>query len=117
LNAGPGLEALGQRCESRKTTNNPFGSAQVTSFVRIAGVLLAFNYLIVPAVCGINLVGGFTRRMLVGCIVSLLGGIGGLFASFWWDLPTDAAIVAVFGVLLLVVTAWTRVAAGRAGLA
>ncbi len=27
----------------------------VTSFVRIAGVLLVFSYLIVPAVCGINL--------------------------------------------------------------
>ena len=26
----------------------------VTSFVRIAGVLLVFSYLIVPAVCGIN---------------------------------------------------------------
>ena len=29
----------------------------VTSFVRIAGVLLVFSYLIVPAVCGINLAG------------------------------------------------------------
>ena len=30
----------------------------VTSFVRIAGVLLVFSYLIVPAVCGINLAHG-----------------------------------------------------------
>jgi zinc/manganese transport system permease protein len=77
--------------------------------VRIAGVLLVFSYLIVPAVCGINLVAGFGRRMLVGCVVSLLGGIGGLFASFWWDLPTGAAIVTVFGALLIAVTVWTWV--------
>ena len=80
----------------------------VTSFVRIAGVLLVFTYLIVPAVCGINLAGGFGRRLLMGCIVSLLGGIGGLLVSYWWDLPTGAAIVAVFGVLLIAVTAWSR---------
>ncbi len=78
----------------------------VTSFVRIAGVLLVFTYLIVPAVCGINLTKRFGARLLVGCMVSLIGGIGGLVASFAWDLPTGAAIVAVFGVLLIAVTVW-----------
>ncbi len=78
----------------------------VTSFVRIAGVLLVFSYLIVPAVCGINLAGSFGRRLLVGWIISLVGGIGGLFVSYWWDLPTGAAIVAVFGGLLVGLTVW-----------
>ncbi|HEY8669692.1 MAG TPA: metal ABC transporter permease, partial [Terriglobales bacterium] len=34
----------------------------VTSFVRIAGVLLVFSYLIVPAVCGISLANSLGKR-------------------------------------------------------
>jgi zinc/manganese transport system permease protein len=77
----------------------------VTSFVRIAGVLLVFSYLIVPAVCGINLAGSLSRRLLVGWLIALIGGVGGLFFSFWWDLPSGAAIVCTFGALLIVVSA------------
>jgi zinc/manganese transport system permease protein len=76
----------------------------VTSFVRIAGVLLVFSYLIVPAVCGINLAGSLSRRLLVGWLIALIGGVGGLFFSFWWDLPSGAAIVCTFGALLVLVS-------------
>src|SRR3954453_22876309 len=76
----------------------------VTSFVRIAGVLLVFSYLIVPAVCGINLARGIGRRLLIGWIVALIGGVGGLFLSYWWDLPSGAAIVCTFGGLLIVIS-------------
>jgi zinc/manganese transport system permease protein len=76
----------------------------VTSFVRIAGVLLVFTYLIVPAVCGIHLASSLMKRFIVGCVVALIGGIVGLMASYWWDLPSGAAMVCVFGVLLVVIT-------------
>jgi len=74
----------------------------VTSFVRIAGVLLVFSYLIVPAVCGINLAGSLGKRLLIGWIVALAGGVAGLYFSFWWDLPSGAAMVCTFGALLLI---------------
>ena len=76
----------------------------VTSFVRIAGVLLVFSYLIVPAVCGINLAGSLARRLMVGWVIALIGGVAGLFFSFWWDLPSGAAIVCTFGALLILVS-------------
>jgi zinc/manganese transport system permease protein len=76
----------------------------VTSFVRIAGVLLVFSYLIVPAVCGINLAQRTGTRLLIGWFIALLGGIAGLFLSFWWDLPSGAAIVCTFGVLLILIS-------------
>ena len=76
----------------------------VTSFVRIAGVLLVFSYLIVPAVCGINLSDRIGGRLLIGWIIALIGGIAGLFLSFWWDLPSGAAIVCTFGVLLVLIS-------------
>ncbi len=76
----------------------------VTSFVRIAGVLLIFTYLIVPAVCGINLAGSFRNRLLIGWVLSLVGSIAGLFLSFDFDLPSGAAIVCTFGALLILVS-------------
>src|SRR5205814_9687738 len=72
----------------------------VTSFVRIAGVLLVFSYLIVPAVCGINLARRISHRLLIGWVIAWIGGIGGLFLSFWWVLPSGAAIVCTFGAIL-----------------
>src|ERR1043166_967243 len=76
----------------------------VTSFVRIAGVLLVFSYLIVPAVCGINLAQRPASRLLIGWFIALLGGVAGLFFSYWWDLPSGAAIVCTFGVLLILIS-------------
>jgi zinc/manganese transport system permease protein len=76
----------------------------VTSFVRIAGVLLVFSYLIVPAVCGINLARRTANRLLIGWFIALLGGIAGLFLSYWWDLPSGAAIVCTFGALLILIS-------------
>ncbi len=76
----------------------------VTSFVRIAGVLLVFSYLIVPAVCGINLAQRTANRLLIGWFIALLGGVAGLFFSYWWDLPSGAAIVCTFGALLILIS-------------
>ena len=73
----------------------------VTSFVQIVGVLLVFTYLIVPAVCGILTVRRFGARLAVGVVLSLVGGVTGLILSFYKDLPSGAAIVCVFGVLLV----------------
>ena len=73
----------------------------VTIFVRMAGVLLVFSYLIVPAVCVVNLVSGIRARLILGWIIATMGGIGGLFWSFYGDLPSGAAIVCTFGALLV----------------
>ena len=73
----------------------------VTVFVRIAGVFLVFSYLIAPAVCAVSLARSTTVRLLVGWIVSLAGSIAGLFLSYWWDLPSGAAIVCTLGAMLV----------------
>jgi zinc/manganese transport system permease protein len=75
----------------------------VTIFVRVAGVLLVFSYLIVPAVCAVVLARSTTTRLLIGWLISLGGGVGGLFISFYWDFPSGAAIVCTFGALLIIV--------------
>ena len=44
-----------------------------------------------------------TNRLLIGWEIALFGGVAGLFLSFQWDLPSGAAIVCTFGVLLIVI--------------
>ena len=69
----------------------------VVSFVRIAGVLLTFAYLIVPAVCGTMLAGQWARRLIVGWLVAVSASLIGLWTSYKLDLPTGAAIVCASG--------------------
>jgi zinc/manganese transport system permease protein len=72
----------------------------VVSFVRLAGVLLTFAYLIVPAVCGVMLARNWLGRLLVGWGIAATASLLGLWFSYKLDLPTGAAIVVVVGLLL-----------------
>jgi len=81
----------------------------VVSFVRVAGVLLTFAYLIVPAVCAVMLGKSWTSRLVIGWLVATLASLGGLLASYRLDLPTGAAIVAACGVALALVNVFVAV--------
>ncbi|MBI5387219.1 MAG: metal ABC transporter permease [Verrucomicrobia bacterium] len=81
----------------------------VTSFVQIGGVLLTFSYLIVPAVCANLLARSLGAMMAIGWIIATLAGMGGLFVSYKFDLPTGAAIVCVLGAALILVEIMARV--------
>lgn len=74
----------------------------VTSSVTTAGVLLVFSFLIVPAVIGAI----FSRQLLVVLLVAWSVGIltsaAGLAGSYVLDLPTGAAMVAAFGLSLVI---------------
>lgn len=76
----------------------------VVFFVRVAGVLLTFAYLIVPAVCSVMLAKTWRSRLLVGWGIAAVASLVGLYASFAMDLPTGAAIVCACGLALVVVT-------------
>jgi zinc/manganese transport system permease protein len=76
----------------------------VVSFVRVAGVLLTFAYLIVPAVCGVMLAQKWLSRLLVGWVVAASASLIGLGASYQLDLPTGAAVVVACGLLLAIVS-------------
>jgi zinc/manganese transport system permease protein len=78
----------------------------VTSSVRVAGVLLVFSYLIVPAVLARLVTAALAWRLLVAWGLGIAVTVLGLCASWSLDLPTGPAIVATFG------AACTLVAAG-----
>lgn len=74
----------------------------VTSSVAIAGVLLVFCFLIVPSVTAMLFASRLGPRLAIGWTMGALVSAGGVALSFLLDLPTGAAIVATFGLTLLV---------------
>lgn len=72
----------------------------VTSSVAIAGVLLVFSFLIIPALIGLLLARDTMHQWLYGVIVGCLAALIGLLASYWLDTSTGATIVCAFGLLL-----------------
>lgn len=69
----------------------------VTSSVRIAGVLLVFSYLIVPAAIASLFAKSVIERLLIAWAIGVVITAGGLGLSWNWELPTGPAIVATFG--------------------
>ena len=75
----------------------------VTSSVRIAGVLLVFCYLIVPAAIAGLFVHSVRSRVFIAWIIGATMSAAGLYASWTWDLPTGPSIVAAFGAVTALV--------------
>jgi zinc/manganese transport system permease protein len=73
----------------------------VTSSVEMAGVLLVFSFLVVPAVCAMMFFRTVGTRLLAGWGFAFAASVAGLWASAEWDLPTGASVVGAFGVLVL----------------
>ena len=73
----------------------------VTQSVRLAGVLVVFSYLIIPAVCASMLVKGFGRRLALAWGIAVVASVVGLALSAMKDLPTGPSLVATFGALLV----------------
>ena len=75
----------------------------VTSSVRIAGVLLVFAYLIIPAALAVLFTKPLGRRLLLAWALGAALTACGLYASWIWDLPTGPAIVSAFGAAMALV--------------
>jgi zinc/manganese transport system permease protein len=73
----------------------------VTQSVSIAGVLVVFSYLIIPAACAIMFVDGLLYSLLFAWGIALGVSLSGLAFSAWQDLPTGPSLVATFGAVLI----------------
>ncbi|HTF90315.1 MAG TPA: iron chelate uptake ABC transporter family permease subunit [Planctomycetota bacterium] len=72
----------------------------VTRSVSIAGVLLVFSYLVIPAVIAVLFAEGIVARLVIGWIVGTLVSLAGVSISYFEDLPSGPVIVVCFGVFL-----------------
>jgi zinc/manganese transport system permease protein len=72
----------------------------VTSSVALAGVLLVFSFLIIPAAIGMLHADKPAYQLAIGWIAGVIASALGLAVSFMLDLPTGATMVCAFGAAL-----------------
>lgn len=73
----------------------------VTSSVQIAGVLLVFGFLVIPAVAGLMASSRTATALAVGWTFGFVASLLGLIGSVRWDFPAAPAILVALTVLLL----------------
>jgi zinc/manganese transport system permease protein len=74
----------------------------VTTAVGIAGVLVVFSFLVIPAVIAFLFVRGPARLLAVAWSVGTVATLAGLALSFHYDLPTGPLVVCTFTAVLAV---------------
>lgn len=72
----------------------------VASSVKIAGVLVVFTWLVMPAVCAFFFADALKTAVLVSLPIAVLASASGLWVSYARDWPTGPAIVIAFGVIV-----------------
>lgn len=82
----------------------------VTSSVQIAGVLLVFSFLIVPAVSAMLFQKTIQSRLIFGWIIGAVVSFLGIATSYWLDLPTGTTIVCIFGFVLILLALYKKLA-------
>jgi len=73
----------------------------ITSSVQIAGVLLVFSFLIVPAVFAAMFANHLRARLLLSWAFGMFVTGAGMLGSLQFNLPTGAAVVVGFGIALV----------------
>lgn len=72
--------------------------------MQFAGVLLVFNFLVLPAVTGLLLARGMAGTFVISTVAALLAALIGFAMSIPFDLPTGPTMIAVS--TALVILAW-----------
>ena len=70
--------------------------------VEIAGVLMVFSALVIPAVVAFLYTDHFGRALLIAWGAGTVAIVGGIGTSFYLDIATGPLLVCAFGVVLLV---------------
>lgn len=82
----------------------------ITFSVPIAGVLLVFSFLVVPAAIAFQFTRSQGKLALISWLAGALASATGLWVSFHFDLPTGPIVVCMFGLLLVLTYGVRRVA-------
>lgn len=82
-----------------------FVAIAIVLTIRMIGIMLLMSLLSLPQMTAETLTRRYRSMILVSIVVSLIGCVGGLFASYWLSVPASATIV----ILLVVIFALSRV--------
>jgi hypothetical protein len=71
--------------------------------VKVAGVLLVFVFLVVPAIAAVLITDNHLHQLLIGWCMGTVVTILGMLVSYHASLPSGPAVVAVYGIVLVLV--------------
>ncbi len=69
--------------------------------VEVAGVLMVFSCLVIPAVVAFLFTHRFQTALFIAWGAGTVAIVGGIGASFYWDLATGPLLVCMFGLVLV----------------
>jgi zinc/manganese transport system permease protein len=81
-----------------------FGLVIVLS-VRVAGIMLVFSFLVVPAAISMLFSKRWLPKLLIGWSAGLLASLLGLYFSYTLDFPSGPTIVSFLGLILILASA------------
>ena len=85
----------------------------ITLAVPIAGVLMVFSFLVVPAVIAFLFTRDMRRLTIIAWSSGALASILGLWVSYTKDLPTGPLVVCMYGLLLVGAAVLRKAGVGR----
>lgn len=69
----------------------------VTSSVKVAGVLMVFAFLMIPAASAVLMSRQIGIRLVIAWCMGILASVMGMSLSFWGDFPTAPSVVIALG--------------------
>lgn len=71
--------------------------------VKVAGVLLVFVFLVVPAIAAVMITDNHLRQLLIGWGMGTVVTVLGMLVSYHASLPSGPTVVAVYGIVLVLI--------------
>lgn len=79
--------------------------------IKLVGIMLLMSMLSLPQLISEIFTSRFRSMMILSCLISLIGSLGGLFLSAYIDVPCSALIVGVFCLIFVIckiVSLWLK---------
>lgn len=73
----------------------------IVASMQTVGVLLVMSLLVGPAITAYLLVKELSHMMCLGSIIGMISSVGGMYSSYYFDLPSGAAIVIMIFIFFL----------------
>ena len=80
----------------------------ITASVQVAGVLMVFSALVIPAVIAFFYTRSFGRALLIAWAAGTVAIVVGLGTSFSMDVTTGPVLVVSFGAIMVVATIFRK---------
>ena len=74
----------------------------ISLMMPIVGALLVSALVVIPAATSISISKSFNQAIGIGIVINLIGIIGGIISSFYFDTPPGATITLFFIVIFVV---------------